>query len=62
MKSNELLRLLLQAGWISKRKSGSHHVMEHPTKKGTLIVPEHGSKEVGKGLANKLLKAAGLKR
>ena len=61
MKSNELLRLLFQDGWVSIRKRGSHHVMEHPMKKGVLIVPEHGSKEVGKGLANKILKAAGLK-
>jgi len=35
--------------------------MAHPTKKNTLTVPYHGSKEVGKGLANKLLKEAGLR-
>jgi len=26
-----------------------------------LVVPDHGSSEVGKGLENKILKAAGLK-
>jgi predicted RNA binding protein YcfA (HicA-like mRNA interferase family) len=35
--------------------------MVHQTKKGTLTVPVHGSKEIGKGLANKILKAARLK-
>jgi predicted RNA binding protein YcfA (HicA-like mRNA interferase family) len=35
--------------------------MVHPTKTNTLIVPDHGSAEVGKGLENAILKQAGLK-
>ena len=35
--------------------------MKHPTKKGILIVPDHGANEIGKGLAEKILKAANLK-
>jgi predicted RNA binding protein YcfA (HicA-like mRNA interferase family) len=61
MKSSELLRILNRDGWTAKRQSGSHIVMTHPTKQGTLIFPNHGSAEVGKGLANKVLKQAGLK-
>ncbi|HZV70690.1 MAG TPA: type II toxin-antitoxin system HicA family toxin [Saprospiraceae bacterium] len=34
--------------------------MIHPTKAGELIVPFHGSQEIGKGLEKKLLKKAGL--
>ena len=30
------------------------------TKKGTIIFPNHGSQEMGKGLENKILKDAGL--
>ncbi|HQV99750.1 MAG TPA: type II toxin-antitoxin system HicA family toxin [Bacteroidia bacterium] len=61
MKYNEFLRLLKKDGWYVQRVEGSHHIMAHPIKKGTLTVPIHGSKEIGKGLANKILKAAGLK-
>jgi len=61
MKSSELLRLLKQDGWIEKRQKGSHIIMTHTTKDGLLVVPNHGSAEVGTGLANKLLKQAGIK-
>jgi len=35
--------------------------MEHPTKKGQIVCPSHGSDEIGKGLENKIRKDAGLK-
>jgi len=35
--------------------------MEHPTKKGQIVCPSHGSHEIGKGLENKIRKDAGLK-
>ena len=61
MKYSEFLRLLKKDGWYILRVEGSHHVMAHPIKKGTLTIPVHGSKEIGKGLAIKILKAAGLR-
>jgi predicted RNA binding protein YcfA (HicA-like mRNA interferase family) len=35
--------------------------MIHPTKDGSFPFPNHGTKEMGKGLAIKILKQAGLK-
>jgi predicted RNA binding protein YcfA (HicA-like mRNA interferase family) len=61
LKSNELLRLLLKGGWVIKRQSGSHMILEHPLKKEQVVFPNHGSKEVGKGLEIKIRKLAGLK-
>jgi mRNA interferase HicA len=61
MKSNELIRLLLRDGWYVIRQSGSHMIMIHPVKKGQLVVPNHGSAEVGKGLEKKILKEAKIK-
>ncbi len=61
MKSNELLRLLLKGGWVIKRQSGSHMILEHPLKKELVVFPNHGSKEVGKGLEIKIRKLAYLK-
>ncbi|NVO33142.1 type II toxin-antitoxin system HicA family toxin [Hymenobacter lapidiphilus] len=67
MKSSELLKRLQRDGWyIAEQQPGSHFLMCHPTKKaptptGCISVTFHGSSEVGKGLASKLLKQAGLK-
>jgi predicted RNA binding protein YcfA (HicA-like mRNA interferase family) len=61
MKSGELVRLLKRDGWVVIRQSGSHMMMEHPTKKGQIVCPSHGSHEIGKGLENKIRKDAGLK-
>ena len=61
MKSRELVRMLKKDGWFAVRQSGSHIVMEHPTKKGQIVCPYHGSHEVGKGLEIKIKKDAGIK-
>jgi predicted RNA binding protein YcfA (HicA-like mRNA interferase family) len=36
--------------------------MRHDTKEGTIIFPNHGSQEMGKGLEKKILKGAGIKK
>ncbi|MBN7809700.1 type II toxin-antitoxin system HicA family toxin [Algoriphagus sp. H41] len=61
MKCSELLRMLTRDGWIMISQSGSHLKLKHPVKPGTIIFPNHGSKEMGKGLENKILKDAGIK-
>jgi len=63
MKSNELLRLLLKAGWFVYRETrGSHKVLRHPLRPTEQITfPDHGSREVAKGLAEKIKKQGGLK-
>lgn len=61
MKCSELLRKLEREGWYIVRQSGSHLIMEHEIKSGQIIFPNYGSKEMKKGLAEKLLKQAGLK-
>ncbi len=61
MKCSELLKLLLKDGWEVTSSRGSHLKMKHPVKPGTIIFPDHGSKEIGKGLEKKIRKDAGLK-
>jgi mRNA interferase HicA len=60
MKSSELLRILKRDGWYEKRQKGSHIIMVHSVKEGILVVPDHGSAEVAKGLEKDILKKAGL--
>lgn len=61
MKYSELFKLLKQDGWIEVRQTGSHVIMKHHTKQQQLTVPNHGSKEVKKGLCSALLKQAEIK-
>jgi len=56
MKSSELVRRYLKAGWIEIRQTGSHKIFKNPATGETQSVPYHGSKEVPTGLAKKLLK------
>lgn len=61
MKSAELIRILIRNGWyIDRHNGGSHMIMWHPKRTNFLVVPKHGSKEVGTGLAKSILKQAGL--
>ena len=59
MKSSELNKLILKNGWKAIRQKGSHVIYE---KNGvTYTATFHGSKEVGTGLAEKIIKGMGLK-
>ncbi len=62
MKCTQFIRILKKDGWFAVSQNGSHIKMKHSTKKGMLIVPNHGSSELGKGLELRLRKLAGLPR
>ena len=62
MKSSELIRILKKDGWYAIRQAGSHMTMIHPFKKGKVVCPNHGAKEVSKGLEIKILKDAGINK
>ena len=59
MKSSELVRMYERAGWIQIRQSGSHKIFKNPVTGEIVPVPFHSSKEIGTGLAKKLLKKLG---
>lgn len=60
-KVNELLRKLKKDGWFLYRHGKKHDMYAHPTKKGMLTIPRHGSKEIANGTYRSILKDAGLK-
>ncbi len=60
MKCSELFRLLTKDGWYPVSQKGSHVKLKHVLKAGTIIFPNHGSQEMGKGLEKKILKDAGI--
>ena len=59
MKSAELIRELVEAGWTLDRVRGSHHVFKHPDRPGIVVVP-HPKKDLGIGLVAAIRKQAGL--
>ncbi len=59
MKYSEFIRLVERSGWIRLRQSGNHIIYSKDGK--IYLVPNHGSKEIGKGLEQKMRKAMGLK-
>lgn len=52
MKYSELIRLIERNGWLRVRQNGSHIIYEKNGKRYT--VPNHGSKEIAKGLERKI--------
>ena len=54
------MKELKKDGWVLDRVNGSHHILSKG--KRTITVPVHGNKSLGKGLEQKLLKQAGLKK
>ncbi|NVK63328.1 MAG: type II toxin-antitoxin system HicA family toxin [Flavobacteriales bacterium] len=61
MKCSEAYRKLTRAGWHPVSQKGSHVKLKHDQLDGTIIFPDHGSQELGKGLQRKLFKQAGIK-
>ena len=60
MSSQDLIAELKADGWKLDRVSGSHHMFKHPTKPGTVVVP-NPKKDLGQGLVKAIRKQAGLK-
>jgi predicted RNA binding protein YcfA (HicA-like mRNA interferase family) len=59
---NELIRKIKAVGWkLDRQASDSHQIYRHPNYSYPIIIAQHGSREVGTGLANDLLKKAGVK-
>ena len=55
--ARELIRFLLRQGYRRVRQTGSHLILEHPSRKA-LVIPVHAG-DLPKGLFLKILKDAG---
>ena len=61
MKCSELLRILYRKGWFVISQKGSHLKLGHPEKENIIVFPNHGSREMGKGMEKRIFKDAGLR-
>ena len=60
MKPKDLIKALEMDGWRVARVDGSHHIMNHSSKPGMLVIPLH-NKDLKPGTLNNIIKQAGLK-
>jgi len=59
---NELIRKIERAGWkLDRQASGSHQLYRHADYVYPIVIAYHANKEVKPGLANNLLRKAGVK-
>jgi len=57
--ARDLVRFLKAQGFSEDRQSGSHLTLRHEQRKLFVTVPVHTGCDVGRGLAVRILKAAG---
>ncbi len=55
--SRDIMRRLEQDGWIVDRVRGSHHILKHPNRGETIVLP-HPKKDLGSGLVRAIYKLA----
>lgn len=62
MTSKQMIQYLKKHGFEQVLGGdGSHRKFRNPTTGRVTMVPDHGSKDLGKGLEHQILKQAGLK-
>ena len=57
LRGREVIAALRRAGFVVLRVKGSHHFMQHPDGRRT-VVPVYAGETIGPGLLNKILKDA----
>ena len=62
MKVREILRLLIEDGWVHVRTTGSHRHFRHPTKPGTVTVPGNPNHDLHPKTLGSIIKQSGLER
>ena len=58
---NEVIRALERAGFVVLRVRSSHHFLQHPDGR-TTVVPVHAGETIGPGLLSKILRDCGVDR
>ena len=60
MKAREVIAILRRFGWYQDRTTGSHYMMRHPEKPGTVPVPYHGNRDIKIGVLRSIIRQAGM--
>jgi predicted RNA binding protein YcfA (HicA-like mRNA interferase family) len=60
MKVRDVIRRLVEDGWVQVSQKGSHRHFKHPTKRGKVTVPGKPSDDLPEGTYRSILRQAGL--
>jgi predicted RNA binding protein YcfA (HicA-like mRNA interferase family) len=60
MKVRDVIRRLLDDGWVRVAQKGSHRQFKHPTKYGKITVPGKPSDDLPQGTLRSIFRQAGL--
>lgn len=60
MKAKEVVEILKRNGFLLDRQSGSHMIFKKEDK--TVVVPNHGKKDLKKGTLAEIFRQAGIKK
>ena len=60
MKVRDVIRRLVDDGWVKVSQRGSHRHFKHPTKPGKVTVPGKSSDDLAEGTYRSILRQAGL--
>lgn len=58
--AREALRAIERDGWSLDRQSGSHAILQHPSKPGIVVIPLHTRRPLKRGTLRGILSQAGL--
>ena len=61
-KPRELERIIKRRGWRCVGQRGSHRYYRHPHLPGKVVIPFHKGKDIGIGLAHRILHDAGVEK
>ena len=60
MKVRDVIRRLVEDGWVQVSQKGSHRQFKHPTKRGKVTVPGKPSDDLREGTYRSIPRQAGL--
>ena len=60
MKTRDILRLILDEGWVQVAQRGSHRQFKHPSRPGKVTIAGHPSEEINEGTRKSIFKQAGI--
>ena len=60
MKVRDVIRRLIEDGWVQVSQKGSHRQFKHPTKRGKVTVPGKPSDDLPEGTYRSILRQADL--
>lgn len=60
MKCKEAVKKVKEYGWTLNRVKGSHYHFKHPSLKGLITIPYHGSKELSPRVLSSIARSLGI--